>query len=153
MPSLSSIRGSSSSSAANAEASAGSPATEIECPDVTVRRGASTLSMSANPAEPSAMNLRYQVTIVDTARECRLAGGLVTMRVGVQGRVIIGPAGTTGQIDIPLRLAVVEEGLQPKAITSKLQRIPVTVPGDNVTFTHVEDQVTFPMPPGAAISS
>ena len=42
----------------------------FDCPPVQVRNGASTLTSSANPAEPSAMNLRYQVTVTTTAREC-----------------------------------------------------------------------------------
>ena len=67
---------------------------DFECPSVTVRQGASTLTFSANPAEPTAMNLRYQIGFGETARECRMApGNMLSMRVGVQGRVILGPAG------------------------------------------------------------
>src|SRR6188508_726950 len=76
---------------------AGDPAlvlpADFECPSVNVRQGASTLSFSANPAEPTAMNLRYQIGFAETARECRLVpGNMISMRVGVQGRVILGPA-------------------------------------------------------------
>ena len=145
--SLSSLFGSSSKPAA-AEAQAAAPQTEIECPGVSVRQGASTFAMSANPAEPSALNLRYQVGISQTARECRVAAGTVTMRVGVEGRVILGPAGGPGRIDVPLRLAVVHEGPEPKTIVTKLQRIPVAVSPEqtHVQFTHVEEDLTFPMP-------
>ena len=45
---------------------------DFDCPQVQVRTGASTLTSSANPAEPTALNLRYQVTIGTTARECRM---------------------------------------------------------------------------------
>jgi hypothetical protein len=109
--------------------------------------------MSANPAEPTALNLRYQVGIGTTARECRLVGGLVTMKVGVQGRVVLGPAGGPGQIDAPLRFAVVQEGVEPKTIMTKLQQLSISIPPNdgNVSFTHVEDGLTFPMPKGAAI--
>ena len=65
----------SSSAAADSNASAAdTPPANFECPSVAVRQGAATLFVSANPAEPSPMNLRYQVAIGDTARECRLAG-------------------------------------------------------------------------------
>jgi hypothetical protein len=126
---------------------------EFECPSVGIRQGASTLTVSANPAEQSPLNLRYQVGIVNTARECHLNGPTLTMRVGVQGRVVLGPMGTAGEVEIPLRLAVVREAIEPKTITTKLQRITVTLPpGDgNVPFTHVEEDVSFPMPPGAEI--
>ena len=62
------------------------------------------------------MTTRYQVTIAQTARECAALGGVMTMKVGVQGRVLLGPAGGPGQVDIPLRMAVVQEGPQPKTV-------------------------------------
>ena len=155
MPSLSSLMGSGTgNSAAAGDASAAYvPPTNFECPSVSVRQGAGTLSLSANPAEPTALNLRYQVGIATTARECRVVGGMVTMKVGVQGRVILGPAGGPGQVDVPLRFAIVQEGVEPKTIMTKLQQLSLSIPPNdsNVPFTHVEDGLTFPMPKGAAI--
>jgi hypothetical protein len=99
------------------------------------------------------MNLRYQVGIGTTARECRLVGDMVSMKVGVQGRVVLGPAGGPGQIDVPFRFAVVQDSVPPKTIVTKLARISVTVPADdaNVLFSHVEEDLTFPMPRAGAI--
>lgn len=123
-------------------------APDFECPSVSVRDGASTFAISANPNEESAMNLRYQAGLGQTARECKLNGQTLTMRVGIQGRVILGPAGTPGTIELPVRLAVVHEGPEPKTIHTKLNRVPVTIqPGDsNVAFTHIEEDLSFPMP-------
>lgn len=129
---------------------ASAPDTDVECPSVDVRTGAATLMIGSKPGEgePSALDLRYQGTIIRTARECRVNAGVMTMKVGVEGRVITGPAGGPGTVDVPLRIAVVHEGVNPKAIVSKLVRIPVTVASavDRVTFTHVEPEITFPMP-------
>ncbi len=138
--SLSSLFGSKSAPASTDAQAATQPPVDIECPGVTVREGASTYTLSANPAEPNAMNVRYQVGIGQTARECRVAGGVVTLRVGVQGRVILGPAGGPGQFIVPLRFAVVHEGPEPKPIVTKLAQIPITIGEgqDNVPFTHVE---------------
>lgn len=99
------------------------------------------------------MNLRYQVGIGQTARECKLNGQTLTMRVGVQGRVILGPAGGPGPIEVPMRLAVVHEGPDPKTVVTKLNRVPVTIPsGDgNVPFTMIEEDLTFPMPRAGVI--
>ncbi len=54
----------------------------------------------------------------------------------MEGRVILGPEGAPGQIDVPLRFAVVEEGIDPKIIATKLDRVAVTVPPNdsNVLF-------------------
>jgi hypothetical protein len=129
---------------------------DIECPGVTVRSGASTLMIGDNSktAESGVMSLRYQGTIIRTARECNVTAGVVTMKVGIEGRIITGPAGGPGTVDVPLRIAVVQEGVNPKPIVSKFARIPVTVASDNdrVTFTHVEPDIAFPMPvPAGAI--
>jgi hypothetical protein len=125
-------------------------ASDIECPSVTVRTGASTLSIGSDvkAAEPGVLNLRYQGTIIRTARECNVTAGVVTMKVGVEGRVITGPAGGPGSIDVPLRIAVVHEGVTPKPIASRFARIPVTITGDidRANFSHVESDITFPMP-------
>lgn len=129
---------------------------DIECPSVVVRTGASTLMIGDNSKanESGVMSLRYQGTIIRTARECNVTAGVVTMKVGVEGRIITGPAGGPGTVDVPLRVAIVQEGVNPKPIISKFARIPVTVASDNdrVTFTHIEPDLTFPMPvPAGAI--
>jgi hypothetical protein len=123
---------------------------DIECPGVAVRTGAATLSIGTKPGveEPSPLELRYQGSILRFARECRVSAGMMVMKVGVEGRVITGPAGGPGNVDVPLRIAVVQEGVTPKPITSKLIIVPVTVANaiDRVSFTHVEPEITFPMP-------
>jgi hypothetical protein len=156
MSSLSSMFSAGPKPAVAGDASAAALPPDFECPGVTIRQGASTLSVSANPAEPTATNLRYQVGFGDMARECRLMpGNVVSMRVGVEGRVILGPAGGPGQMDVPIRIAIVHEGVNPKTILTKLQRVPVAIPPDstNVLFTHIEEDLTFPMPKGNAIDS
>jgi hypothetical protein len=154
MSSFSSLFGSSGGDA-NAAVGEALPL-NFECPDVQVRQGAATLSSSANPAEPTAMNLRYQVSIGATARECRLLpGNILSIKVGMQGRVILGPEGSPGTFDVPVRFAVVREGLDPKPIMTRLERVSVTVPASdpNVLFSHVAAGLDFPMPRGGEIDS
>jgi len=137
--------------AASGTGDAAADLADIDCPSVTVRSGASTLMIGGKPVnanDTGALELRYQGTIIRTARECHVAAGIMTMKVGVEGRIITGPAGGPGTVDVPLRVAVVQEGVNPKPIISKFARIPVTVASDNdrVTFSHVEQDITFPMP-------
>ena len=128
---------------------------DVDCPPVQVRTGAATLMIggAGKPDEPAALNLRYQGTIIRYARECHINAGVMTMRIGVEGRVITGPAGGPGKVDVPLRIAVVQEGVTPKAIVSKFTMIPVEITSavDRVTFTHIEEGVTFPMPTPAGL--
>jgi hypothetical protein len=157
--SFSSIFGSSSATtgtATNANASAADQKPpDFDCPDVQVRQGASTLTASSDGAEQTAMNLRYQVSIGTTARECKVNAGIVSIKVGMQGRVILGPQGSPGSVSVPVRYAVVQEGVDPKTIVTKLDRVEVTVPPDdpNVLFTHITEGLDFPMPRGAAIDT
>jgi len=141
----------SSKATSTSAASAAAPAdSDIECPDVNVRTGAATLIIGKNPkeAEPAPLDVRYQGTIIRTARECHVAAGVMTIKVGVEGRIITGPAGTPGTVDVPLRIAVVQDGITPKTIVSKFGREMVTVNNaiDRVTFTHIDSDIVFPLP-------
>ncbi|HEY6025003.1 MAG TPA: hypothetical protein VIV34_12600 [Pseudolabrys sp.] len=146
---------STSSKATTGDAAAGGESvTDVECPGVEVRTGAATLMIGGKPGEgePSALDLRYQGTIVRTARECHVNAGVMTMKVGIEGRVITGPAGGPGTVDVPLRIAVVQEGVNPKTITSKFAQVQVAIASavDRVPFTHVDSDISFPMPQPAA---
>ena len=145
---------SSSSKATNDAAAAGGTANisadDVDCPEVQVRTGAATLMIGSKPGEgePGALDVRYQGSIIRTARECHVNAGIMTMKVGIEGRIITGPAGGPGTVDVPLRIAVVQEGVDPKAVASKFGHETVTVNAsiDRVTFTHVESDIAFPLP-------
>ncbi|MEA2871468.1 MAG: hypothetical protein QOH67_1444 [Hyphomicrobiales bacterium] len=143
--------GPSSSSSASGDTANANTAAEVDCPGVDVRQGASTLAITAPGAEGGPLTTRYQVSIAQTARECAALGGVMTMKVGVQGRVLLGPSGGPGQVDIPLRMAVVQEGPAPKTVVTRFYKLAVAVgPGQvSVPFTHVEQDLTFPMPRAA----
>jgi hypothetical protein len=111
-------------------------APEVECPGVDIRTGAST------------MNVAAKFSFGQTARECAVQGANLSMKVGVQGRVILGPMGGPGQVDVPVRYAVVREGPQPKTVITKFKRISVIVPPaqTHVQFVDIEEGLTFPLP-------
>ena len=138
----------SNSPAAQAQASVPSVQIDENCPGVDIRTGAGTLAVAAKAQQPTANDLRYQLTFTEMARQCFLEGGTVRMRVGVQGRAIVGPAGAPSQVAVPIRYAVVQEGVQPKTITTKFRRISLPLPPDigNATFTDIEEDLSFPMP-------
>jgi hypothetical protein len=136
--------------AAHAETTAAAETLAVEdCPTIQIRSGASTYAVGPpGGGEPTSTTLRYQATVARTARECSVNAGNMTVKVGVQGRLILGPAGVPGQIEVPLRLALVQEGVEPKTLWTKGYRVPVTVPPQqtNVPFVHVEEDITFPVP-------
>jgi len=140
----------SSSKATTTEGGQDDVDTDVDCPGVQIRTGAATLMIGSKPeeGEPSALDLRYQGSIMRTARECHVNPGTMAMKVGIEGRVVTGPAGGPGDIIVPMRIAVVQEGPNPKTIVSKFAQIPVSITGsvDRVTFTHVDPDISFPLP-------
>ncbi len=115
-----------------------------------MRNGAATLLIGSKPgdAEPAVLDVRYQGSIIRTARECHVNAGIMTMKVGIEGRIITGPAGGPGTVDVPMRIAVVHEGVNPKTVVSKFAREQVTVNTavDRITFTHIDPEISFPLP-------
>ncbi len=123
---------------------------DLSCPPVSIRAGASTYQVAAPGKPPVGTDLRFQVTITRTARACSYNGGAITARIGIQGRVIAGPAGAPATVDIPMRVAVVQSGVQEKTIATKAYRTSVTMSEDgSVPFTLLAEDLVYPAPSGA----
>jgi hypothetical protein len=123
---------------------------ELTCPPVSIRAGASTYAVAAPGKQPVGNDVRFQVSISKTARDCNLNGGLITARIGIQGRVIAGPAGAPTQVEIPLRVAVVQGGVTEKTIATKVYRTTVAMSeAGSEPFSLVAEDLVYPVPPGA----
>lgn len=123
---------------------------ELSCPPVSIRAGASTYTVAAPGKEPVGNDVRFQATITRTARDCKQNGDQITARIGILGRVIAGPAGTPTAVEIPLRVAVVQGGIQEKTIATKVYRTTVSMTEDgSVPFSLVAEDLSYPMPQGA----
>jgi hypothetical protein len=134
----------------------GQPAADddIDCPQVTVRAGASTYGVGATGKPAVGNDVRFQATITKMARECARNGGDITVRVGIQGRVIAGPAGAPSSVEVPLRVAVVQGGVGEKVIASKAYRTTVEMSeGGSVPFTFVAEDLSYPVPSAATADS
>jgi hypothetical protein len=117
----------------------------LTCPDVKVRAGASTYAVGAPGKQPVGSDVRYQAIITRTARDCNLNAGQITARIGIQGRVIVGPAGAPASVEVPLRVAVVQGGVNEKSITTTVVRTTVSMgEGLSVPFSVVAEDVFYP---------
>jgi len=130
-----------------AAAGSGSAFNGADCPNVDIRDGAGVLTINSKPAEAPA-GVRYQLNFTDVARQCTVVGPSLVMKVGVQGRIIVGAAGGPGPVSIPLRYAVVREGADVRTLATKFKRIEVEVPPgqSNLAFSDVEESLSFPIP-------
>ena len=127
---------------------------DLTCPDVKIRAGASTYAVGAPGKQPVGNDLRFQASISKTARECNLNGGVITARIGIQGRVIAGPAGAPSSVQVPIRVAVVQGGINEKTIATKAYQTTVNMTeGGSEPFTLVAEDLVYPAPSGAANDS
>ncbi|MBS7533633.1 hypothetical protein KHC28_08180 [Ancylobacter sonchi] len=133
-----------------ANSSAGVNPDDYSCPGVQVRGGAASWQVTDSGAEGG---VRYQANLGAFSRECHFARPDMNMRVGIQGRVLLGAKGGPGKVTVPLRLAVVEEGPTPKPVWTKLYAVPVEIGQGvmQVDFGLVADDVTFPLPTPEAL--
>jgi hypothetical protein len=123
------------------------PQADLTCPQVSIRAGASTFAVAAPGKQPIGNDVRYQATITKMARECTRTGDSITARIGIQGRIIAGPAGAPSSVEVPLRVAVVQGGVGEKVIATKAYRTTVNMAEDeSAPFSFVAEDLVYPVP-------
>jgi hypothetical protein len=128
----------------DAPAAPGTQVRHIFCPEVLILEGtAASQAYAGTP--PSSTNLRHQYSLTDTARECTLEGDQLAIKIGVAGKVLLGPAGSPGNFNVPVRMAVLREH-DNQPIVSKLYRATVTVAATETQadFTVVSEPLRVP---------
>ncbi len=119
------------------------PATaeDLDCPDVAVAEGGATARVGGAASE----SVRYQFTIGDVARECNPQGSQFALKVGVSGRLLVGPAGSPGAYSSTLHLQVArdEDG---KVLVDKTYKISAdTAGGVQAAFNFVSEPLMLPL--------
>lgn len=134
-------------SASPAEISAAStnalPAIATECPEIKVRPGSEALYYYGNGKVGDPRSLNYQAVIEKQSRNCVVSNGLITVKMGVVGRLMLGPSGNQQQVDVPVRFAVERDGT---AVYSERYQIPVAItpPEQAAEFVKVVENVAIP---------
>ncbi len=118
------------------------------CPSIAILDGTQVSRVMAPGATGNA-GLRYQYSLYDVGRECTLTGSQVNVKVGAGGRVLLGPAGTAGHYDVPIRVVVFSE-VEQKPIQSKLFKVSATMAAGqaSVPFQLVSDAMAVAIPAG-----
>ena len=118
-------------------------AQDINCPEVTVADGGAALRVGG----PENSSVRYQFNIGDTARQCDSAGaGQASVKIGVAGQVVMGPAGQAGTFSAPVKITVTRL-TDNTSVFSQTYRAEATTDGVKAgQFRIVTDPVNLPMP-------
>lgn len=135
------------------EASTGAPAAPMfdprdfaitgTCPKVFIQNGAETMLLFEPGKQGDPQAIRFQATLTQTARECSLVGDKTLIKVGMAGRVLSGPKGSTGAITLPVRVAV-RSG--ETVLYSGLHQVPVSVnaPDYAAAWSKIDEMVAIP---------
>ena len=119
------------------------PAIATECPEIKVRPGSEALFFYGGGKVGDARSLNYQAVIDKQSRNCVVSNGLITVKMGVVGRLLLGPAGNQTSVNLPIRFAVERDDV---AVYSERYDIPVeiTPPNQSGEFVKVVENVGIP---------
>jgi hypothetical protein len=120
-----------------------SPDDEVDCPRVEIFEGGAALRAFGG-AVGDANALRNQISIAQVARECTpTGGGGLTIKVGVEGRALIGPVGAPGTFTAPLNI-LIKRG--ETVVARRTRTVSVTVPAGDTqgSFVVVEEGIAVP---------
>jgi hypothetical protein len=113
----------------------------LDCPEIRVPSGESSLRIGGD----GSVSVRHQFDVGQVARECGRAGKDLTIKVGVKGRLLLGPAGSPGSYSAPLRIAIRQQQGE-KILASKVFTVGATIaPGTSgADFIVVTDPFVVP---------
>ncbi len=117
----------------------------VFCPEIVVLEGTGVARLYAG-GPPSSTSLRVQYSIEDTARECSVQGDKLALKIGIAGKVLLGPAGSPGTFTVPVRIAIVRAGDGAGPVVSKLYRAAATIPAQRTeeSFTIISEPISVP---------
>jgi hypothetical protein len=114
---------------------------QLVCPEVIIADGGAAIRAQSGQDSSS---LRHQISILNVARECTPTGnGGYRLKVGVEGRVLLGPAGGPGTYGATLTTSVTRGTTQ---IARRTARVGGTIASGQggTDFSHVEDGIVVP---------
>ena len=126
------------------------PAIATECPPIKVRLGGEALFYYGKGKVGNAKDLNYQAVIEKQSRNCIVSNGLITVKMGIVGRLLLGPAGNQTNVNVPIRFAVERDEVP---LFSERYEIPVTItpPNQSEEFVKVVENVAIPYTGGEQI--
>ncbi len=113
----------------------------LVCPQVVIDDGGAAIRAQSGPDSGS---LRHQISILNVARECTAtAGGGFNLKVGAEGRVLLGPAGSPGSYFATLNMRVLRGAT---VVAQRNARVGGAIASGQggTDFTHVEDGISVP---------
>ena len=139
--------GSASTPDTAAGAQAATPVVQAYCPQVVMLEQNAFYRSYARGGQDDPQKLIYQASLADATRQCTANETTMTINVVAQGRIVQGPAGTTGSVTLPILVEVVDGD---NVIYSQKVSFPVETPAGGTQFIFNKADVQIPNGQGGA---
>lgn len=118
---------------------------DVYCPPVTIVEGGSAIQVYAGGRAGDASALRSQVSISNLARECLgQPDGSTLVKVGVEGRALLGMGGGAGgRFNVPVQI-VVKGSAGPIANRSRQTSVAIPSGDTQASFSVIEGGIVVP---------
>ena len=117
------------------------------CPIIQVEAGQRDLTLYEGNRVGNSKAVIHHSEITKTARECKLRGGMVQVKYGIAGRVLLGPKGKPGPVVLPATMQVLDKSKG--RVTSEPFTLNVTITRENpISYFAVVRDVTIPVREG-----
>jgi hypothetical protein len=117
------------------------------CPILQVEGGQRSVTIYEGNRVGNSRAVIHTGEITKTARECQLAGGMVQVKYGVAGRVLLGPKGKPGTITLPATVQVFDK--TKNQLKSEPFSVNVTITKENpISYFAIVRDMTIPVKEG-----
>ncbi|MGK9050387.1 PilZ domain-containing protein [Neorhizobium sp. CSC1952] len=123
------------------------PVVQAYCPQVVMLEQDAIHRAYARGGQDNPEKLLYQASFGDVTRQCTANETTLTINVVAQGRIVQGPAGTPGQVTLPILVEVIDGD---KVIYSQKVAFPVEIPAGGTQFIFNKPDVQIPNAQGGA---
>jgi hypothetical protein len=134
--------------AAKADGTTASIENAAGCPRVTIVQRDGSVSIFEPGRVGDALGVVHRGEITKTARECNIEGARVTVKYGFSGRVLLGPKGKSGNVQLPLTVTVMDGSKQRVANERLRIDVPVAIEKPIGYFSTVRE-ISFVVPEGS----
>ncbi|HEY8276444.1 MAG TPA: hypothetical protein VIG52_05545 [Methyloceanibacter sp.] len=123
-------------------------AAAAHCPQVVAWPHDRLLTVYEPGHNGDSLSIVHRGEITKLARECQLYSDRVVVRYGFAGRVLLGPKGQSGVVNLPVRVHVA--GTDKKVLVKDAMKLTATIPAGNpVGYFSMVREVSFPVVVGS----
>ena len=118
------------------------------CPKVSVWPRDNNLTIYEPGRVGDGLAIMHRGEITKTARECTVEPGRVTVKYGFSGRVLLGPRGKSGPVQLPVSIFVTDA--KREKLSTETAKVDTIVAVENpIGYFSAVRTVTIPVPEGA----